>query len=114
MLILHKRTKALRFDNETIQTIINRDEYCIFCNMAYHLPEHLDYAQGIFDIMHIVPKSQGGLGVEENGVLGCRYHHQMLDNGNEGLRDEMMKIIDNYMELKYPGWDRSVLVYQKY
>ena len=36
--------------------------------------------------MHIVNKSQGGLGIEQNGVLGCRYHHGLLDNGNKGLR----------------------------
>ena len=82
--------------------------------MAYHLPAKLEYGQQIYDIMHIVPKSQGGLGIEQNGVLGCRYHHQMLDNGNEGLRDEMMQIIDTYMEMHYPGWDRSALVYTKY
>ena len=65
------------------------------------------------DIMHIVPKSQGGLGIEQNGVLGCRYHHTLMDNGNEGLRGEMLGYIEKYMKAIYPGWDKKNLVYKK-
>ena len=66
------------------------------------------------DIMHIVPKSQGGLGIEQNGVLGCRYHHTLMDNGNEDLRGVMLEYIEKYMQNLYPGWNKENLVYHKY
>ena len=66
------------------------------------------------DIMHIVPKSQGGLGIEQNGVLGCRYHHTLMDNGNEDLRGVMFEYIEKYMQNLYPGWNKENLVYHKY
>ena len=68
----------------------------------------------IQQIMHIVPRSQGGLGVEQNGVLGCQHHHSMLDNGNDGCREEMMQYIEMYMKDKYPGWNRKALIYKKW
>lgn len=67
----------------------------------------------IQDPMHIVNKSQGGLGIEQNGALGCRYHHGLLDYGNKGLRDEMVHILENYMRSLYPDWSREKLVYKK-
>ena len=112
--MLKKRTKALQFSQETINQIGERDERCIFCKMWYNMPSKPKYEHAILDIMHIVPKSQGGLGIEENGVLGCRYHHSLLDNGNKGLRAEMMDMIEGYMKDKYPEWDKSKLVYKKY
>lgn len=53
----------------------------------------------IKDIMHYIPKSKQGLGIEQNGVLGCRYHHHLLDNGSKGLREEMLKMAKEYLRL---------------
>jgi hypothetical protein len=55
-----------------------------------------------------------GLGIEENGVCGCRYHHSLLDNGNKGLRQEMLSIMEEYLKSKYPDWDKDDLVYKKW
>ena len=107
---MHKRTKACHFGSETVRKIYERDNGCIFCKIGYHLPEE---PQSIFDVMHIVNRSQGGLGVEENGVIGCRHHHTLLDNGNKGLREEMLAIIEEYMRSKYRDWNRDALVYRK-
>ena len=78
------------------------------------MPPAPRYEQQIHDIMHIVNKSQGGLGIEENGVLGCRYHHNRLDNGNQGLREQMQEFIESYMKDLYSDWDRSKLVFDKW
>ena len=72
------------------------------------------YECSIPEIMHIVPRSASGLGVEENGVLGCRYHHTLMDNGNKGLRPEMIGMLEDYMRSLYPGWSRSDVTYKKY
>ena len=110
---MNKRTKALQFSNQIKQKIAERDQYCIFCKFYYHMHSKDDFSYHIHDIMHIVNKSQGGLGIEENGVLGCRYHHHLLDNGNKGLRAEMIEILESYLKNIYPGWDREKLVYKK-
>lgn len=110
---MNRRTKALQFDQKTRDKIFDRDGACIFCRMFYHMPKKPIFELTILDLMHIVNKSQGGLGIEQNGVCGCRYHHSLLDNGNKGLRSEMLEIIEDYMKEIYPGWTRDSLIYRK-
>lgn len=112
---MNKRTKALQFSKMTRQAIWDRDYgQCLFCNLDYHCTSTSQLAYEIKDIMHFVPRSQGGLGVEGNGVIGCRYHHQMLDNGNVGLRNEMLAMMEEHLKTHYPGWNREELVYSKW
>lgn len=110
-----KRTRKLQFDKKTKEAIIQRDYgTCLFCNMSYKMDSSSDIAYEIKDIMHFIPRSQGGLGIEQNGVLGCRYHHMLLDNGNKGLRDEMLKIMEEHLKMSYPGWNREEIIYKKW
>lgn len=108
---MKRRTKALQFSRKTIDDIAKRDGACIFCKTGYKMPERKDYTLFAFDIMHIVSKAQGGLGIEQNGVLGCRYHHNLLDASLN--RHEMMGMIDRYMKGLYPDWNREDLLYDK-
>lgn len=109
-----KRTKATEFSPETRQRIIWRDKGCIFCMADMHMRKKIEWDQTIFDIAHIVNRSQGGLGVERNGVLACRYHHGLLDNGNKGYRAEMLEFAQDYLRSIYPDWNRDALVYKKW
>ncbi len=68
----------------------------------------------IKDIMHYVNKSKGGLGIPENGAVGCRYHHGLLDNGNRGLREEMLHIFREHLEGHYPKWNPENLIFKKW
>lgn len=68
----------------------------------------------IFSVMHYIPRSQNGLGVPQNGAVGCQYHHNLLDNGCKGLRDEMLEIFREYLQEHYPDWDEKKLVYTKW
>lgn len=109
-----KYTKLLQFDKKTAQRIMERDGGCIFCKMHFHM-ECTDWmALGIKDIMHYIPKSSQGLGIEENGAEGCRYHHSLMDNGNRGLRDEMLDLMKEYLQSRYPDWNENKLRYNKY
>ncbi len=111
----HKYTRKLQFDKKTQEKIIERDHgACIFCEMGYGTEGSTWFATAARDIMHFVPKSQMGLGIEQNGALGCRYHHHLLDNGNRGLRDEMIDKFDIYLSIIYPDWDIENLLYKKY
>lgn len=110
---MNRRTKSLQFDSKTKKRIIDRDCGCIFCQIGFHMQSEDDFQYRILDCMHIVNKSQGGLGIEQNGVTGCRYHHGLLDNGNKGLRNEMLRYIEAYMKLLYPDWRKENLSYKK-
>ena len=112
---MKKRTRQLQFDTQTKQKIYLREKgQCLFCQRNYHMKCWDEYQYKIKDIMHYINKSAGGLGIMENGVLGCRYHHSLLDNGNKGLRPEMLEIMKEYLKSKHPEWDESKLVYKKY
>lgn len=111
----NKHKKIFNFSKETAERIVERDGYgCIFCRMNYHTGCKSQMLMEIPDIMHYINKSQGGKGIEQNGVLGCRYHHGLLDNGHLGLRPEMLGIMKEHLMQQYPDWDERKLVYKKY
>ena len=107
-------TKLLQFDKDTALDIAYRDKKCFFCKHHYHMESKSEFDYQIQDIMHVVNKSKLGLGVHENGVLGCRYHHHILDNGNKGLREEMINMLKEYMSSLYPGWTEESVTYSKW
>lgn len=110
-----KYTKLLQVSKDTYQELLRRDNQCLFCKIGYHLhpkfPNVLDCM--ILDAMHYIPKSKLGLGIPKNLVLGCRYHHHMLDNGKDGNRKEMLEIMVKYLKSIYPNWSKYDLVYRK-
>lgn len=72
------------------------------------------YSQQILSVMHYIPRSAGGLGIPQNGAIGCQFHHNMLDNGNQGKRKEMLEIFRQYLQELYPEWNENELVYRKW
>ena len=38
----------------------------------------------------------------------------MLDNGNQGNRDEMIGLFEAYLRARYKDWDRKELIYNKW
>lgn len=107
---MSKRSKACEFSAKTREEIRERDGGCIFCKIGWKIP----LVRMPTQIMHIVPRSAGGLGVAQNGVVGCIHHHMMLDNGSHGEREHMMNYIEWYMHHKYPGWNKEDLYYDKW
>ena len=110
MLRLSKRSKACDFSPKVRKVIRERDNGCFFCRIGYHLElaNHLD-----MQVMHFVSRAHGGLGIEQNGALGCAGHHDELDNGNKGLRSEMLGMMEEYLKGIYPDWSKEDLIYQK-
>lgn len=68
----------------------------------------------MLSVMHYIPRSAGGLGIPQNGAIGCQFHHNMLDNGNQGKRKEMLEIFRQYLQELYPEWNEDELVYRKW
>lgn len=111
----HKATRKHEFTQKEREKIYNRDNYqCIFCRIEYHMYSSTQYGYQLEGIMHYIPKSQGGLGIAQNGALGCHYHHQLMDNGSKGLRKEMQEFMKGYLMGMYPGWNEKDLVYDKW
>lgn len=106
-----KRTKACDFSQKERAIIKDRDGGCIFCRMGYHMEKADSYNTSAKEIMHYIPRSQGGLGTSRNAALGCKYHHMMMDEGPQ--REEMRGLMKKYLQSMYQDWDEQELVYRK-
>ena len=98
---MHKRTKACAISKKTKLRVYERDMgACIFCG-APGLPE-----------AHVVPRSHGGLGIEENIITACRICHDKLDNSTQ--RQQMLQEAADHLKRFYPDWNTKQLIYDKW
>lgn len=110
-----KQAKAREFTAKARERIKARDKNtCIFCARNYNMENATPAGLYMKSIMHYIPRSQNGLGIEENGALGCQYHHEMMDNGNMNRRKEMLGIFREYLSRHYSDWNEDKLVYSKW
>lgn len=61
---------------------------------------------------HLIPRSQGGMGVEKNILTLCQRCHREFDEGKD--RDFWMGFFRAYLEEKYGPIPRSEVVYNKW
>ena len=72
---------------------------------------------------HYIPRSKGGLGIEEN-IFGCTYdQHMLFDNnvlkGGYNLHstnitiEQMHQVVRNHMTRCYENWNEKDLIYKK-
>lgn len=110
-----KQARAREFSEKARKEIYYRDcMQCIFCRKNYRMEKITWLDAQVLSVMHYIPRSRNGLGIPENGAVGCQYHHNMLDNGNQGVREEMLGIFKEYLQEHYPDWDEKKLVYSKW
>lgn len=97
---MHRMTKACKIHPLVREAVYVRDnERCIICGKP-GLPN-----------AHYIPRSHGGLGVEENIVTLCPQCHFDYDNSQK--RKEYGIFIKSYLKSKYPDWDETKLIYRK-
>ena len=95
------RSKACNISPRVRLRVTCRDNMeCIICHRGRCL-----------QVAHYIPRSHGGLGIEENLVLLCLECHQAYDNG--GKRKDYGDFIRNYLRWQYPRWDEAALIYDK-
>ena len=104
-------SRACEFSEAERNAIWKRDKGCLFCSLDY---EPSPYAGTYMGYAHYIPRSDKGLGIRENGVLLCQFHHDLMDNGNKGKRQEMLDIIKKYLQANYPDWSEEKLRYNKW
>lgn len=99
-----KMSKACEISKSVKQRVYTRDnESCIFCGKW--VPESNACC-------HFVPRSKGGLGVEQNIFTACSDCHRAQDNGLQTKKyDDIAK---TYLKKKYKDWNIKNLIFKKY
>lgn len=96
-----KRAKATDIPKNVKETVYTRDKgKCVVCGKA-----------GIPNA-HVVRRSQGGLGIEQNIVTLCPRCHEEFDNGSQ--RQEIDKLLREYLQSIYKNWNEEDLIYNKW
>ena len=95
-----KRAKALDISQAVKAAVYERDGgRCVLCGRP-GAPN-----------AHFIPRSQGGLGIEENVVTLCIECHNRYDNG--AFRAQTEAELEAYLRGLYPDWSREKLYYRK-
>lgn len=106
---MRKDTKVRDFARKVKIAISLRDSIdgwpcCVFCGLA--APDQLAWSNA-----HYIARSQGGLGIEENGLTLCPICHKRYDQ--TAARTEMRGYFREYLSGHYDGWSEDALAYRK-
>ena len=77
---------------------------CVFCGAA--APSELAWSNA-----HYIARSQGGLGIEQNGLTPCPICHRKYDQTT--ARFEMRGYFREYLSEHYENWSEDALIYRK-
>lgn len=104
-----KRSKATDISPKVKQAVWERDGgRCVICGNTHNVMPNA----------HFIPRSQGGLGIEENIVTLCtnltdNQCHYKYDFGSKDEREAIGGRIEDYLKSKYPNWDKEKLIYRR-
>lgn len=104
-----KRSKATDIPMKVKQKVFARDNgRCVVCGNMYNVMPNA----------HYIPRSKGGLGIEENIVTLCteltpNKCHRRFDFGTKKEHEDIKEIIKNYLKSKYDNWNENDLIYKK-
>ena len=97
-----KRSKACDITQAVKKKVWERDGgLCIVCGNPQSMPN-----------AHFIPRSKGGLGIEQNIVTLCLNCHHNFDNTSQ--RPVYREYIRKYLQGKYgANWGIEKLIYKK-
>ena len=106
-----KRTKSLEIPIEVKRKVAERDSIdghpcCIWCGKPAPTTNPLAFSNA-----HYIPRSQGGLGIEENTLTLDWECHLRYDQSE--YHSEMKAFFAEYLQGKHPDWSEEKLVYKK-
>lgn len=107
---MNKRTKALAIPKTVKEAVFKRDnERCVICGSPLGEP-----------VAHVVRRSQGGRGIEQNIVTLCHMCHKAYDEGTNlwrfgkgATRESLYCHLVAHLKGFYPDWNRSDMIYRK-
>ena len=89
-----KRTKAVDISKKVRKQVLERDLHrCIFCGRYEALT-----------MAHIIPRSQGGLGIPENLVTACSKCHALIDHTSD--REVMLAYAQKHVDKLHERTER--------
>lgn len=104
-----KRAKATDISMSVKKKVWERDKgRCVLCGNCCNVMPNA----------HFIPRSKGGLGIEENIITLCteltpNKCHRRYDFGTREERDEIREYLRQYLKSKYPNWNEEDLYYKK-
>lgn len=100
---MHKMTKATSIP-QTVKVIVwGRDNHrCVICGSSDGAP-----------VAHVVRRSQGGRGIEQNIVTLCPRCHRLYDEGPKKDRERIYVRLVTHLKGIYPDWNRADMIYRK-
>ena len=105
------RTKSLEIPKHVKRAVAERDSFnghpcCIWCGKPAPVSDSLAFSNA-----HYIPRSDGGLGIEENILTLDPECHLKYDQSVE--RNKMKAFFKKYLQANYPGWDEEKLKYKE-
>lgn len=98
---MRRMTKATAIPASVKVIVWARDGHkCVLCGSPKGSP-----------VSHVIRRSQGGLGVEENIVTLCPECHRAFDEGP--YRRSIYERITDYLKHFYPDWTKESVIYKK-
>jgi hypothetical protein len=97
---MNKRTRATAISMTVRRNVKERDQFCFLCGQS----------QG-HQIAHYIPRSKGGLGIEQNLGLVCLWCHGLLDQSVN--RPAMLIEFRRHLDSFYPDFTDDMRVYRK-
>ena len=108
---MHDRTKALGIPLAVKEAVANRDSFdgwpcCLLCGTPAPVNNRLAFSNA-----HYIPRSQGGLGREDNVLTLCTICHRRYDQSAD--RAKLKSFFARYLKEHYPNWNEENLYYKK-
>ena len=99
----HSRTKACEISPDVKRIVYKRDGRCLMCGSGVREENAC---------CHLIPRSQGGMGVEKNILTLCQKCHREFDEGPD--REYWTNWFNWYLTGIYGPIERSEVVYDKW
>lgn len=101
--------EVTRIPKEVYKAVKDRDRVngwvcCIVCGK----PARDEEGRGLEE-HHFIPRSLGGMGIEENLVNLCSVCHRKAQDGNV----EINKFIREYLNARYEEWSEDQVIWRK-
>ena len=99
-----KMTKATDIPQTVKIVVWARDNHrCVVCGSSEGAP-----------VAHVVRRSQGGRGIEQNIVTLCHNCHRRYDEGPKQDREHIYVRLVAHLKGVYPDWTREDMIYKKW
>lgn len=104
------KADALKIHTNTYNTVFERDNgECVLCQILGKHKGRIIAEQKVLPIIldchHFIPRSKLGMGIEQNLLMLCTFHHKEYTFYKEKIR--------KYLKSKYRGWKEEDLVFKK-